>query len=193
MGDRYGPRKMMILGAVSYAAAIIIVAFIDAPWHLFISFGIMRGAVQAIFMVPLMAAVTNWFKTSLGLGTGILWAASGIGPAIMSPLLSKLLVDIGWQSTFVYIGLFAGVFILFMALFFRNRPDEMGMTPFGTRVLVEERGRLRAHQPGRTGDEDDAHRPSPGADCSRNKSGAGSQGQRHTKESCNAAAVAVMW
>ena len=40
MGDRYGPRKMMILGAVSYAAALIIVAFIDAPWHLFISFGI---------------------------------------------------------------------------------------------------------------------------------------------------------
>ena len=75
LGDRYGPRNMMILGAVSYCAVLVLVAFVSAPWQLWLSFGLLRGAVQAIFMVPLMAAVSGWFRRRLGMGTGILWAA----------------------------------------------------------------------------------------------------------------------
>ena len=134
MGDRYGARNMMVLGAVSYCAALVLVAFISAPWHLFISFGILRGAVQAIFMVPLMAAISTWFRRRLGLGTGILWAASGIGPAIMSPLLGSLVLNVGWQTTFLSIGVLAGAFILLLALFFRNRPEDVGAKPYGLRA-----------------------------------------------------------
>jgi MFS family permease len=131
LGDRYGPRNMMILGAVSYCAVLVLVAFVSAPWQLWLSFGLLRGAVQAIFMVPLMAAVSGWFRRRLGMGTGILWAASGIGPAVMSPVLSILVESLSWQTTFIYIGLVAGVFILLLSLVFRNRPSDMGIAPYG--------------------------------------------------------------
>ena len=131
LGDRYGPRNMMILGAVSYCCALVLVAFISAPWHLWLAFGIFRGAVQAIFMVPLMAAVSGWFHRRLGLGTGVLWAAGGIGPALMSPLLINLVESLNWQNTFIYIGLVAGVFILLLSLVFRSRPSDLGIAPYG--------------------------------------------------------------
>ncbi len=131
LGDRYGPRNMMVLGALTYCGVLCLVAFVSAPWHLFLAFGILRGAVQAIFMVPLMAAVSGWFRRRLGLGTGILWAAAGIGPAIMSPLLSELIIEVEWQRTFLYIGIFAGVFILLLALLFRSRPEDIGVAPYG--------------------------------------------------------------
>ena len=143
LGDRYGARNMMLLGAVSYGCVLILVAFISAPWHLFVSFGILRGMVQAIFMVPLMAAVSTWFRRRLGLGTGILWAASGIGPGVMSPLLGSLVLDIGWQATFVGIGAIAGVFILLLAIFFRSAPADMGILPYGAR-RGESRGSVSA-------------------------------------------------
>ena len=131
LGDRYGPRNMMILGAVSYCCALVLVAFISAPWHLWLAFGIFRGAVQAIFMVPLMAAVSGWFHRRLGLGTGVLWAAGGIGPALMSPLLINLVESLHWQNTFIYIGLVAGVLILLLSLVFRSRPSDLGIAPYG--------------------------------------------------------------
>ena len=131
LGDRYGPRNMMILGAVSYCGVMVLVAFVSSPWELWLSFGLLRGAVQAIFMVPLMAAISGWFRRRLGLGTGILWAASGIGPAFMSPVLINLVANLNWQTTFVYFGLIAGVFILLLTLIFRNRPSDMGITPYG--------------------------------------------------------------
>lgn len=133
LGDRYGARNMMVLGAISYGAVMILVAYISAPWHLFVSFGILRGAVQAIFMVPLMAAVSTWFRRRLGLGTGILWAAAGIGPGVMSPLLGSLVQDLGWQAMFIGIGAIAGAFILLLAIFFRSAPEDIGALPYGAR------------------------------------------------------------
>ena len=131
LGDRYGPRNMMILGGLAYCGVMVLVAFISAPWHLLLSFGILRGAVQAIFMVPLMAAVSDWFRRRLGLGTGILWAASGVGPAFMSPVLINLVESLNWQSTFIYFGLAAGAFILLLALVFRSKPSDIGIAPYG--------------------------------------------------------------
>lgn len=131
LGDRYGSRNMMVLGAVCYCGVMVLVAFVSSPWELWLSFGFLRGAVQAIFMVPLMAAVSGWFRRRLGLGTGILWAASGIGPAFMSPVLINLVANLNWQTTFVYFGLAAGVFILLLSLLFRSKPSEMGIAPYG--------------------------------------------------------------
>ena len=131
LGDRYGPRNMMILGALSYFGVLTLVAFVSAPWHLLVSFGVLRGAVQAIFMVPLMAAVSGWFRTRLGLGTGILWAAAGIGPALMSPVLINLVEALAWQQTFVYMGAIAGAFILLLAFIFRSKPSDLGIAPYG--------------------------------------------------------------
>jgi len=64
LGERYGPRKMMIVASLSYCSVMVLVAFVSAPWELWLSFGILRGAVQAIFMVPLMAAVSAWFRAA---------------------------------------------------------------------------------------------------------------------------------
>ena len=151
LGERYGPRNMMIVGAASYCTVMLLVAFVSAPWELWLSFGILRGAVQAIFMVPLMAAVSGWFRRRLGLATGILWAAAGVGPAVMAPVLINLVEGIDWQTTFIYFGLIAGAFILLLTLVFRSKPTDLGISAYGTREgdrneggLSQEHERARA-------------------------------------------------
>jgi MFS family permease len=133
MGDRFGARKMLIAGAAWYFIVLVAVAYMHTSWQLMITFGVMRGAVQSIFMVPLMAAVAGWFRRSLGLGTGILWAASGIGPFVMAPLLGNMVVNIGWEATFLAIALFAGIVLFSLAIFFRDRPQDLNMKPYGMR------------------------------------------------------------
>ena len=146
MGERYGPRNMMIVGAASYCGVMLLVAFVSSPWELWLSFGVLRGAVQAIFMVPLMAAVSGWFRRRLGLATGILWAAAGVGPAVMAPVLINLVEGIDWQLTFIYFGLAAGAFILLLTLVFRSKPTDLGISSYGTRKGEREENGLSQEQ-----------------------------------------------
>jgi cyanate permease len=82
-------------------------------------------------MVPLMAAVSGWFRRRLGLATGILWAAGGLGAAGLAPLVSVLLATVGWQGTFWSLGIMGGSIIVSLTLLFRNRPADLGLTPYG--------------------------------------------------------------
>ena len=131
MGDRFGARRVLVLSAVLYTITLVLVAFMDHLWSLHFSFGVLRGIAQVIFMVPLMAAVAMWFNRRLGLGTGVLWAASGIGSAVFAPLLPFMVGNLGWQNTFLLICAVLGCSLLLLAIPFRNMPEDMGLKPYG--------------------------------------------------------------
>ena len=131
MGDRFGARRVMVLSAALYVITLLLVAFMDHLWSLYFSFGILRGIAQVIFMVPLMAGVALWFSRRLGLGTGVLWAASGIGSAVFAPLLPLMVGNLGWQNSFLLICVVLGVSLLLLAIPLRNTPEDMGLKPYG--------------------------------------------------------------
>ena len=131
MGDQFGARRVLVLSAVLYTITLVLVAFMDHLWSLHFSFGVLRGIAQVIFMVPLMAAVAMWFNRRLGLGTGVLWAASGIGSAVFAPLLPFMVGNLGWQNTFLLICAVLGCSLLLLAIPFRNMPEDMGLKPYG--------------------------------------------------------------
>jgi cyanate permease len=91
----------------------------------------MLSLTQSICMVPLMAAVSGWFRRRLGLATGILWAAGGLGAALLAPLVSYLMNALGWQGTFWSLGAGGGGLILSLTILFRNRPADLGLLPYG--------------------------------------------------------------
>jgi len=132
LGDRYGARRMMQAGGALYAISMILLGFIQELWQFFLVFGVLLSMTQSISMVPLMASISGWFRRSLGLGTGILWAAGGVGSAIMAPLMGYLIENVGWQATFWSIGAFGGAIILFLSIFLRNNPADVGLKPYGS-------------------------------------------------------------
>jgi len=81
--------------------------------------------------VPLIAAVSGWFRRRLGLATGMLWAAGGLGASLLAPLVSVLMAQLGWQGTFWSLGAVGGGLILSLTLLFRDRPADLGLTPYG--------------------------------------------------------------
>ncbi len=132
LGERYGPRRMMLTGSILYGGSMFLLGFVGEVWQFFLIFGIVLSLTQSISMVPLMASVSSWFRRRLGLGTGILWAAGGVGTAILAPLVGYLLGEIGWQATFWSFGAVGGGIMLLLTLFFRDRPADLGLKPYGT-------------------------------------------------------------
>ena len=131
LGDRYGAQKMMMAGGALYGVSMILLGFIQDLWQFFLVYGVMLAMTQSISMVPLMASISGWFRTRLGLGTGILWAAGGVGSAILAPLMGFLLETVGWQATFWSVGAVGGSILLALSVFLRNRPIDVGLRPYG--------------------------------------------------------------
>ena len=131
LGDRYGARRMMFAGAILYGVSMVLLGFVRELWQFFIVFGFLLSLTQSIAMVPLMASVSGWFRRRLGLGTGILWAAGGVGTAIIAPLTGYLLENYGWQMTFWSIGVIGGGILVLLNILLRNRPEDIGVKPYG--------------------------------------------------------------
>ena len=136
LGDRYGVRWTMRLGAVLFIVGMVLTGFMRELWQFYLFFGVILSAAMGIFQVPLTAAVTLWFRKHLGTGMGLLQSSQGIGPLIAVPVMLLIIhlfgggLD-GLRAAFWIPGLVGGAVILMMVRFFYNEPAQIGMRPLG--------------------------------------------------------------
>ena len=131
LGDRYGLRRTMTVGALLFLATSVLIGLVAAPWQFILFFGILMSAALAIFQVPLVSAVTMWFQKHLGVAMGMLQSAQGVANLVFAPLMVVLLTQFGWRWAFWGPGLVGGLLLLLLIPFFRNEPAEMGLRPLG--------------------------------------------------------------
>ena len=134
LGDRYGSRWMLFAAAIMYLISMFLLGQVTEVWHFFIFFGVLLSLTQSLAMVPLMSAVSGWFRRRLGVAVGILWGAGGIGTGIMAPLMGGFIEGLGWQSTFMIIGAVGGGIMLAMVPFMRSKPADLGIQPYGAKA-----------------------------------------------------------
>ena len=136
LGDRYGVRWTMRLGAVLFIVGMVLTGFMRELWQFYLFFGVILSAAMGIFQVPLTAAVTLWFRKHLGTGMGLLQSSQGIGPLVAVPIMLYIIhlfgggLD-GLRAAFWIPGIVGGSIILVMIKFFYNEPAQIGVRPFG--------------------------------------------------------------
>jgi MFS family permease len=131
LGDRYGLRRTMAVGALLFLATSVLIGLVTAPWQFILYFGILMSAALAIFQVPLVSAVTLWFYRHLGVAMGLLQSAQGLANVLFAPLMVVLLTHLGWRWAFWGPGIVGGLLLLLLIRFFRNEPAEIGLRPLG--------------------------------------------------------------
>ncbi len=132
IGDRFGTRKAMALGSLLFLFGMVITGFIQELWQFYVSFGVILGIAQAIFLVPLLPGVMLWYRRQLGWGMGILMASWGIGPAISAPLMGYMILHLDWQGTFWATAGGTAVIMAILLYLYRDRPADIGIKPYGT-------------------------------------------------------------
>ena len=92
-------------------------------------FGIAVGALDTQGAVR---TVDNWFHAHKGLIIGFVSMATGLGGSVMSIVLTGVMENSNWRiASFVTAGLFALLLVLY--LFMKDKPEEMGLEPYGER------------------------------------------------------------
>ena len=132
LGDRFGAKKSMIMGAAVFLLGMLLTAFVTQLWHFWLTYGVVLGIAQAIFLVPLIPAAMIWFRRHLGLAMGLIMASWGVGPALATPLIALSIDKLGWEMSFIVIGAVSTSLMLVMISIFRNRPGDMSLKAYGT-------------------------------------------------------------
>jgi MFS family permease len=133
LADRFGPRKVIIPGAIVFAVMLISYKFISTNlWQLYVAFAIAGMIGCAAAPVPYGKVVSNWFDKHRGLALGVTMIGIGLGAVVMPPAVQRLIAHVGWRSTYAIVG--CAVLLIsvpIIALFLKDSPQKMGLLPDG--------------------------------------------------------------
>ena len=138
--QKFGPRKLALIGAFLYAFGYIISYFAlqnESLWLLYFGYGIVGGIGLGLAYVTPVATVSKWFPDKQGLVTGMVVMGFGLGALLMSKLLAPIFLEYfekDLAKTFLAIGITLLVLLPFFANFL-NLPVEEKTTEISAEKL----------------------------------------------------------
>ncbi len=131
LGDRYGTRRLLLLGAILFIVGMLLTGTMTNLWQFYLYFGVLLGIASTIFTVLLISGVTLWFKRYLGVAMGAVWSFQGMGTVAFIFLIGVAFNQLGMKWIFWIPGIGGGALILLLVRFFYNEPAEIGLRPLG--------------------------------------------------------------
>ena len=131
LGERYGLRRLLVLGAALFVLGMVLTGYMTEIWQFYLYFGFLLGVAMTVFQVPLVSSVTTWFRTNLGAAVGGMQAIQSLGTILLLPIVALLFSISGLSWTFWLPGIIGGVFLFIMIPFYFDEPSKAGMRPYG--------------------------------------------------------------
>ena len=129
--DRFGPGLVITAAGFLLGLSLLSMSQISAVWQLYLFFGILGGTSQGCIWVPILSTLARWFTRRRGLLVGIVSAGMGGGQVVAPPLANQLIINYGWRTSYVVLGIITLVAIVVAAQFLRRDPSQMGLLPDG--------------------------------------------------------------
>jgi len=99
--DRYGPKKIVVLGALALGSGLVLSGQVQSLWQFYICFGVLSAlGLTFMGMVPHIFLISEWFSTKRASAIGAVYAGTGVGIMLLSPLSEWLISNWGWASAF---------------------------------------------------------------------------------------------
>ena len=134
LADRYGGRRLVLIGGLLSCAGFAAVAGVSSYWQLVLAYSGISAIGRGIGIVPnLMTIANQWFVRRKALTMTLLNTAFAGGAAVMVPLLAWCLGEFGWRVTVLGAGVMAGTLTIGAAIVIRSRPEDIGLLPDGIR------------------------------------------------------------
>ncbi|MBM3218166.1 MAG: MFS transporter [Candidatus Rokubacteria bacterium] len=127
--DRFGARLTASAGALILVASLLLTGLVRNFWEFFAVYGVLLSFGLALCGPVLASGVTaRWFSKRRGTALSTLASASMVGMSLLVPIVTWLILNLGWRSAYMLIGVGVLVIILPIALWIvRESPESMGL------------------------------------------------------------------
>ncbi|NYT25827.1 MFS transporter [Alcaligenaceae bacterium] len=124
LADRFGARRIIVIGGLLYAAGLVLMGFADSPLFLSVSAGVLIGiglsGTSFSVLLGVVGRAVPPEKRSMAMG--IAAAAGSFGQFAMLPGSLGLIEWLGWSAALIVLGLMVAL-ILPLAAMVRDRPQ----------------------------------------------------------------------
>jgi MFS family permease len=104
--DRFGPRRVILIGAGLLSAASLLTSTVRSPWELYLYTGILGAAgLVGLGPVPMGVLLARWFSERRGRAVGVAFSGMGFGVFVTGPLAQWLIASLGWRGASAMLGL----------------------------------------------------------------------------------------
>ena len=130
--DRYGPRYVMLVGAVAMAAGAAALGLVHAPWHFFLAYGglVALGGV-CLGEISGHTTVARWFVRQRGRAFAVVTMGLSSAGIVLPLPLAYVIEAYGWRTAWGALGAVVLVVGVAAALVMRRRPEDYGLLPDG--------------------------------------------------------------
>jgi predicted MFS family arabinose efflux permease len=105
MADRFSPRLLLTLGTIVGGAGIALMSLVSEPWHAMLLYGVVFAVGNgAASLVIVGVIVMRAYPGRAGLANAVAISGMSVGQLLMIAALASVLVQIGWRSVFIWIG-----------------------------------------------------------------------------------------
>ena len=123
LGDRFGPRRVLLAGAVSLGAGLWVTSLASNLWLGIATYGFGVGFGVACAYVPMVSAVGGWFERHRTSALGVAVAGIGLGQMVGAQFVERLIAEYGWRGTFQVLAVVATGLLLVAAVGARRPPS----------------------------------------------------------------------
>ena len=122
--DRYGTRAVVLAGGVLLGLGLGAASQAVELWQFQVLFGALVGIAAASAYAPLIASTTNWFTQHRSLAVALVSLGLSIGTVTVVPLATWIILENGWRTAMLVLGVLAWAVVIPSALLLRQPPSE---------------------------------------------------------------------
>ena len=152
LADRFGARRMVMVGLLALAGAFVFFAFTQNFWWFLLAFVLLSMGQGLGGWVPLMTLMNHWFVRRRALAMGLVMVGMGVGAMTIVPAiawttdpevgrlgwipaspwdLAEPVGRLGWRNTALLVAAIVFVCALVLPRFIYSRPEDRGLHPDG--------------------------------------------------------------
>ena len=144
MADRLSPRALLMGGTIIGGAGIGLMSLVSQPWHALLLYGVVfaigNGAASLVIVGVIVMRI---YPGRAGFANAFAISGMSVGQLLMIAVLASVLVEIGWRSVFIWIGIAHLVLLpLLIALPGQGGAQSANETPRAS-LSLREAGRKR--------------------------------------------------
>jgi MFS family permease len=134
--DRFGPRKLMLIGIPAASGAILGLSFANSLLYIFL--GILAIGMSAGFLLPVQTATANWFMKRRSTALAVVCAASALGGPVVNRLGNQVMHQFSLQNTLLGLGIAMLAIGIPLAFVIKHKPEQHGYMPDGMVPIIKE-------------------------------------------------------
>ncbi len=134
--DRFGPRKLMLIGVLAASGALLGLSFANSLLYTFL--GILAIGMSAGFSLPVQTATANWFMKRRSTALAVVCAASAVGGPVVNWFGTQTTHQFSLQNTLLGLGVAMLAICIPLAFVIKHKPEQHGYMPDGMVPTIKE-------------------------------------------------------